>query len=55
MESYIEGVKRVQAMLKPVEYPEEEKGYEKLPKLEAMSKAASEMNAKYYKSDINVT
>ena len=55
MESFMEGVKRAQEMLKPVEYPEEEKGYQKLSKLEAMRKAASEMNAKCYKLDINVT
>ena len=55
MQSFNEGVKRVQEMLNPVEYPEEEKGYPKLSKLEAMRKAAREMNAKCYKLDINVT
>lgn len=55
MQSFDEGVKRAQEMLNPMEYPEEEKGYQKLPKLEAMRKAAEEMNAKCYKLNINVT
>ncbi len=55
MQSFNEGVKRAQEMLNPMEYPEEEKGYQKLPKLEAMRKAAREMNAKCYKLNINVT
>ena len=55
MQSFNEGVKRAQEMLNPMEYPEEEKGYQKLSKLEAMRKAAREMNAKCYKLNINVT
>ncbi len=55
MQSFDDGVKRVQGMLKPVEYPEEEGGYQKLAKLEAMRKAAREMNAKCYKLNINVS
>jgi len=54
MQSFNEGVKSAKEMLKPVEYPEEEKGYPKLSKLEAMRKAAREMNAKCYKLNINV-
>lgn len=55
MQSFDEGVKRAQDMLNPMEYPEEEKGYPKLSKLEAMRKAAREINAKCYKLNINVT
>lgn len=55
MEQFWEGIKRAKEMLNPVEYPEEEKGYQKLSKLEAMRKAAREMNAKCYKLNINVT
>ncbi|GAX59324.1 glucose-methanol-choline oxidoreductase [Candidatus Scalindua japonica] len=55
MQSFNDGVKHAREMLGPVEYPEEEKGYPKLPKLEAMRKAADKINAKCYKLNINVT
>ncbi|MCP4986761.1 MAG: GMC family oxidoreductase [Colwellia sp.] len=55
MQSFDEGVKRARDMLNPTKYPEEEKGYPKLSKLEAMRKAAREINAKCDKLDINVT
>jgi len=55
LDSFRRGIARAKEMLDPMPYPEGEKGYGKLPKLEAMKMAAKKMGEKFEFADINVT